>query len=63
MGANLLGKETNGNVLGLNEEGDILILTRDVDYDVDYKSFNYILEDFFNQVDFWRQETLAFENK
>jgi hypothetical protein len=60
MGANLLGKETNGHVLGLNEEGDLIILSRDIDYDVDYKEFTYILEDFFNQVDFWRQETLAF---
>jgi hypothetical protein len=60
MGANLLGKETHGNVIGLNEDGEILVLSRDVDYDVNYQEFSYILEDFFNQVDFWRQETLAF---
>lgn len=63
MSANLLGKETHGNALGLNEDGEVLVLTKDVDYDVNYQEFSYILEDFFNQVDFWREETLAFAKK
>ncbi len=63
MGANLLGKETHGNVLGLNEDGEVLTLSRHVDYEVNYKEFSYLLEDFFNQVEFWREETLAFGKK
>lgn len=63
MGANLLGKETHGNVLGLNEDGEVLTLSRDVDYEVNYQEFSYILEDFFNQAEFWRDETLAFNKK
>ncbi len=60
MNANLLGKETHGNILALNEEGDTVILTRDVIHEVNYKDFSFILEDFFNQIDFWREETVTY---
>lgn len=60
MNANLLGKETHGNVLGLSEEGDTVVLTRHVEQEMKYKEFSYILEDFFNQVEFWKEETLNY---
>lgn len=56
--ANLFGQGTRGSVLGTSEEGNLLTLSRIVDYNVDYKSFREIIEDFINTVDFWREEVL-----
>lgn len=56
--ANLFGQGTKGATLSLSEEGRILTLSRNIDYDVSYKEFREILEDFINTVDFWREEAL-----
>lgn len=56
--ANLFGQGTEGAILGLSEDGNLLTLTRSIDYNPDYKSFKDILEDFLNSVDFWREEVL-----
>lgn len=56
---NLFGQGTRGSVLGLNEEGNQLTLTQDVDYNAEYKEFRDVLEDFINSVDFWRLEIHA----
>lgn len=53
---NLLGQATEGASLGLTEEGNYLTLSYDIDYPVDYNQFKDIVEDFFNVVDFWREE-------
>ncbi|KAF3362295.1 putative type III secretion chaperone SycE [Chlamydiales bacterium STE3] len=58
--ANLFGQGTKGATLCLSEEGRMLTLSRDIDYDVDYKEFREILEDFINIIDFWREETLKY---
>lgn len=55
---NLFGQGTNKAVLGLNESGSLLTLSRYIDYDVNYQEFREIIEDFINTIDFWREEIL-----
>ncbi len=59
MLANLFGQGTLNAVLGLNESGDTIVISRIIDHKVDYKEFTDVLEDFMNVVDFWREEALA----
>lgn len=59
--ANLFGQGTKGAILSLSEEGRMLTLSRNIDYDVSYKEFKEILEDFINIVDFWREEALQYQ--
>ena len=54
----LFGQGTGGATLGLNEDGSLLTLSKGIDYNVEYKDFKDVLEDFINSVDFWRQEVL-----
>ena len=60
MNGNLLGNGTDGAVIGRDDEGHTVTLGRDIDYVVDYKTFSYMLEDFFNMVDYWREEAAAY---
>lgn len=53
---NLFGQGTEGAVLGLDEEGKHLTLSRVITEQVEYPLFMDILEDFMNSVDFWRTE-------
>lgn len=57
LSANLFGQGTKGSVLGLNVDGSVVTLTLVIDYDIEYKEFRDLLEDFINNVDFWREET------
>lgn len=54
----LFGQGTGGATLGLNEDGSLLTLSRGIDYNIEYKDFKDVLEEFINSVDFWRQEVL-----
>lgn len=54
--ANLFGQGTKGAILGLDEDGKMLTVVKTVEYNVDYKDFRDMLEDFINVVDFWRDE-------
>lgn len=54
--ANLFGQGTFGSILGLNELGNLLTLSRNVEYNIDYKGFKEVIEDFINALDFWREE-------
>lgn len=56
MHGNLFGQGTHGAVLGLSEDGNLLTLTKSVDWGADYREFRDTLEDFINIVDFWRAE-------
>lgn len=58
MLANLFGQGTKGAVLGLNSEGNMLTLSKTIEYNPDYKIFKETLEDFINVVDFWREEAV-----
>lgn len=55
--ANLFGQGTKGAVLGLNDSGNLLTLSHVIDYDVNFKEFRDIIEDFINTMDFWREES------
>src|SRR5262245_5482532 len=57
---NLFGQGTKGSVLGLNEDGSKVILKQMVEYDVDYKEFRDILEDFINSVDYLHEESKTY---
>lgn len=54
--ANLFGRATRQSVLGLNESGTLLTLSREITNDVNFKEFKEILEDFMNTLDTWREE-------
>lgn len=53
---NLFGQGTGGAILGIDENGQRLTLSRNIDYAIDYKQFKEILEDFCNEADFWCSE-------
>lgn len=59
--ADLFGQGTKGGVLGLNEDGNLLTLVHQIEYNTDYKTFRDTLEDFINTVDFWRAEAVSWK--
>lgn len=61
MEANLFGMGTRGAVIGLNEEGKLLTLSMELDYNSSFKDFKEKLEDFVSVMDFWRKEALKHE--
>lgn len=58
--ADLFGQGTRGGVLGINLEGTQLTLSQSVDYNIDYKGFKELLEDFINILDYWREEARSY---
>ncbi len=60
MLANLFGQGTNGSVLGMSNEGQKLVLSHEIDHELNYVDFRNVLEDFINSVDFWREEVLNY---
>lgn len=59
MTGNLFGKETYGAVLGLDMDGKTMVLSRLIDYRIEYREFVELLEDFVHIVKFWRKEATA----
>jgi len=59
--ANLFGRATEGALLGLDSEGKRLILSREIDYNIEYKEFKDIIEDFLNGIEFWQEEAQSYE--
>lgn len=62
MSGNLFGKETFGATLGLDGDGNKMILAREVERRVNYPEFRETLEDFFHIIRFWRKQA-GFEEK
>lgn len=60
MNANLFGRITRDCVLGLTDDGNRLTLSRAIDYNIDYKDFSELLQDFYNMALFWKD--LAINN-
>jgi hypothetical protein len=58
LNANLFGQGTRGSVLGLNDRGNMLTISQVVDYNIEYKDFKDIIDDFINTIDFWKDEML-----
>lgn len=56
MKANFLGQGTGGRVIGLDPEEKFLTLSHVIPYDMNYKSFKELIEDFANYLDYWRSE-------
>lgn len=54
--SNLFGQGTKGALLGLNDQGNMLTISRTVDYNVEYKDFKEIVEDFINAIDYWNEQ-------
>lgn len=54
--ANLNGQGTKGGTLSLSDDGRRLILSRVIDYDINFKDFRDMLDDFISVVDFWQEE-------
>lgn len=63
MRANLLGRETGGGTLGLDEEGKKVVLIDFLSEDLTYREFHDKLEDFVNYTEAWRSETAEFIEK
>ncbi len=61
MEANLFGIGTRGAAIGLNEDGKLLTLSQQLDYNTPFKEFKEKLEDFVSVMDFWRKEALKHE--
>lgn len=59
---NLFGQGTAGAILGIDEKGEKLILSREFE-EPEYQVFHEGIEDFFNAIDFWRQETREAERR
>jgi hypothetical protein len=57
---NLFGQGTKGALLGLNENGTQLTLSRTIGYDIDFQEFKDSVEDFINTIDFWREEMMQY---
>lgn len=60
LDSNLFGQGTRGAVIGLNEDGNALTLSQELDYNINDKEFKEKLEDFLNIADFWRQKASEF---
>lgn len=56
MNANFLGQGTGGGCIALDGEGKFLTLSVDLPYDMEYKNFLEILEDFINYREYWKEE-------
>lgn len=56
MDANLYGRGTRGAVIGLNDTGEILILSMELDQITMYKDWRDKLQDFVTILNFWRDE-------
>lgn len=61
MLANLFGQGTEGAVLGLSEDGKVLILSKEIHYTLECDRLKEELEDFMNAIDFWREEAIHFK--
>lgn len=61
LSANLFGQGTRGALLALSDDARRLTLSREIDYDVNFKEFKDIFEDFILAIDFWRDEVLNYQ--
>lgn len=60
--ANLFSQGTEGCILGLDAEGEIVTLSRVIDYEIDYQEFRDLLEDFVNTAAQWKEEAAYYAN-
>ncbi len=63
MQANLFGQGTLGAVIGYDAQENLLTLSADFSYDMDYGAFKENVENFANIVEYWREEISLHEKK
>lgn len=56
MKANYLGQGTFGAAIGLSVDEKLLTLSQAFPYEMNYRAFRGMVEDFANVVDYWRTE-------
>lgn len=56
MRANFLGQGTGRSVIGMDAEEKNLTLSSYIPYELDFKKFKEIVEDFINFIDYWKDE-------
>lgn len=56
MKANLMGQGTGGAAIGIDAHEKYLTFSQTLPFEVNYKVFHDTLEDFFNFIDYWREE-------
>jgi hypothetical protein len=61
MQANYLGQLTGPSRIGLSQDGKYLTLSLSIPYELTYRSFRELLEDFVNFLLYWREEVVKFE--
>lgn len=62
LNANLFGQGTRGATLGMNDRGNLLTISRVVDYNIEYRDFKELIEDFINTIDFWKERVHSVAN-
>jgi hypothetical protein len=63
MVANLFGKETGGNIIGLDKEGMRVTFSGYLAKPVKYSEFRNYVEDFINYAEAWRDEIESLKTK
>jgi hypothetical protein len=61
MRANFLGQGTGGGTINLDRDENFLTLSLFFPYDLNYKAFKEVVEDFVNYVGYWREELARHE--
>ena len=56
MKANFMGLSTGGSAIGLDKEEKYLTLSQVITYDINYRKFKELIEDFANYLDLWKEE-------
>ncbi len=56
MRANFLGQGTGGSIIGVDKEEKFLTLSSPISYEIEFKPFRELIEDFLNFVEYWREE-------
>jgi hypothetical protein len=62
MKANFLGQGTGGACLAMDADERNMTFSWAIPYDVNYKIFKGLVEDFTNYADFWKEELVHHEN-
>ena len=63
MQANFLGQGTGDSVIGLDLAENFLTLSMSIVYEINYRIFKDKIEEFFNYLNYWREELRRLEQE
>jgi hypothetical protein len=63
MNANFIGQGTGGSTISLDSEEKFLTLSAIFTYDMNYKTFTELIEDFVNYLDYWKAEIIRYQKQ